>query len=191
MIVVDTLARACSRHIDWNDVTKTTATLAPLQALALQHDLCILCVDHHRKRNGTLADVVDDILGSTAKGAVVDTAWGLYRERGNRHAALRVTGRDIDEREIAVEFDSTTCVWQLASDLRQVAATEAESDIFRALKELKEAHAGPIADYLGKSRPAVIRVLSRLEARGRVVSRKEGRYRLYSLAPAMETGDEV
>ena len=36
--------------------------------------------------------------GSTGKAAVIDTAWGLYKEHSRRGATLKGTGRDMGDR---------------------------------------------------------------------------------------------
>lgn len=110
--------------------------------------------------------------GSTAKAAVIDTAWGLYKEHSRRGATLKVTGRDIDDHELALVFGGPTCCWQLDADARQAAATDAEAEILAALQELKEGDAGLIANYLGnKTRQAVAKVANRMETDGKLVSR--------------------
>ena len=46
--------------------------------------MAIRVVDHHCKPRGASPDRIDDILGSTGKGAVADCIAGLYRERATR-----------------------------------------------------------------------------------------------------------
>ncbi|MDH7489138.1 MAG: AAA family ATPase [Anaerolineae bacterium] len=162
LIIIDTLARSFTSHVDWNDLGRTTGAMAALQDLALNRDLCILCVDHHRKVGPTAADVIDDIVGSTGKSAVVDTAWGLYRKRGERGATLRIAGRDVDEQELALEFDSLTGCWQLLGDAREVASRSAQEEILGILQSLREADASLVAKEAGLARPTARKHLERL-----------------------------
>jgi len=60
--------------------------------------------------SGFDADAIADILGSTGKGAVADSARELYRERGKAGAKLSITGRDIEERTLALTMDHSTGV---------------------------------------------------------------------------------
>ena len=130
-------------------------------------------VDHHKKA-GMVCNVIDDILGSTGKAAVIDTAWGLYKERGKRGATLRVTGRDIKACELALEFDGLRSRWELNQDLRQEEArSTAEQEVYDVLAEAGEADAGVLAQRLGKHRITVRDALKRLEAKGQVASREE------------------
>jgi hypothetical protein len=172
LIVVDTLARAFGRR-DWNDVSDATDALADLQRLALEAECCILCLDHHRK-NMSAPDAVDDILGSTGKAAVADTLLGLYRKRGERGATLRVTGRDVDDAELALEFDPTTFCWQCLGDAREVARTEAQGEVLEALRQFGEegADAAAVGLATGRTRVAARDILERLAAEGKVFRRE-------------------
>ena len=99
LVVIDTLSRALSARRNQNEMAEMIGVLSPLQQLALEHATAILLVDHHSKPKGTNPDPVDDVLGSTAKGAAADCVMGLYRERGKKAAVLRVVGRDLDEEQ--------------------------------------------------------------------------------------------
>jgi hypothetical protein len=171
LVVVDTLARAFSGRVDWNDLGSTTGAMADLQGLAMGNELCILCVDHHRKSGPLLDDVIDDMIGSTGKSAVVDTAWGLYRKRGEHAATLRVVGRDVDEKELAVEFEAQTSCWQLLGDARKVAADAAQAEVLDALETLGEADAGAVAREVGVVRSTARKHLERLCGSGQVDSK--------------------
>ena len=135
LVVVDTLARAIGGRLDWDDVGAVTPLLGGLQQVALARDVCILAIDHHRKP-GMVADVVDDIMGSTGKAAVADTIWGLYRKRGDRGAKLRVTGRDVAECELGVVFDGRTLCWQVEETADGVRAGSVQAEILAALAKL-------------------------------------------------------
>lgn len=192
LIVIDTLARSFTGRVDWNDLGRTTGAMAALQDLALNRDLCVLCVDHHRKVGPMAADVIDDIVGSTGKSAVVDTAWGLYRKRGERGATLRIAGRDVDEQELALEFDPLTGCWQLLGDAREVASRSAQDEILGILQSLREADASLVAREAGLSRPTARKHLERLCETGHVqrmhvVSNGKARI-LYCIKPALSPG---
>jgi RecA-family ATPase len=173
LIIIDTLARSFTSRVDWNDLGGTTGAMGALQSLALDRDLCVLCVDHHRKVGPMTADVIDDILGSTGKSAVVDTAWGLYRKRGEAGATLRVVGRDVDERELALEFRAPTGCWKMLGDARDVAAKSAQDHVLSVLQMLKEGDANTVAREAELSRQTTRKHLERLCATGDVERREE------------------
>lgn len=112
LVVVDTLTRAVTGNTDWDSVGQVTGVMGALQDLAVRHDLCLLLIDHHRKPGINGADLIDDVIGSTAKAAVADTILGLYKQQGKAGATLRVVGRDVDEQELALMWHRDTRCWQ-------------------------------------------------------------------------------
>jgi hypothetical protein len=114
LLVVDTLSRCLTRRQNQNDVGDMTFALSALQHLAFSRSMTILLIDHHTKGNQALdlADPVDDLLGSSGKGAVADAVFGLYRPRGQREVKLLGRGRDFDELSFDLRFDVVTGCWQ-------------------------------------------------------------------------------
>jgi hypothetical protein len=96
--------------LDHDSAGQNTDVWGRLHTLSQATHTDTLVVEHHKK--AFAGDGVSDILGSTAKGAVADTIIGLYRERGKPDARLVVTGRDLEDEELAVRFDPTTAAWQ-------------------------------------------------------------------------------
>jgi hypothetical protein len=127
-----------------------------------------------------MRDVIDDIYGSMGKAAVIDTAWGLYKERGRRGAMLEVTGRDIEPRELAIEFDGSSRGWQRMDDgeleMRtaplRAGPSATEQEVYELLEEMGEGDAGTLAKGLSKDRSNAYRALKRLQAKGYVQSRE-------------------
>jgi len=183
LVVVDTLARACSGRLDWNDTAQTVGILAPLQQMALQYDMCILLIDHHRKPNGANADAVDDVLGSTGKVGTIDTALGFYRKRGEHDCTLRVTGRDVPDAEFALQWDPLMCLWQMVGDARQVRAASVQQAIVGAIRDLGgEATVSEIAVFLGKDKSNISKEVGELLAKGAVkAAPPQGRRQPYVL----------
>jgi hypothetical protein len=145
LVVIDTLARAYDSRVEWNSVGEATAAMAPLQRLAHEHDCCVLTVDHHKKP-GLVSNVVDDILGSTGKAAVIDTAWGLYKDRtpprarggvpAHGSATLRVTGRDLDTCELPLRFSEGGHCWELRPASEARSQVSQEERVAQTLREL-------------------------------------------------------
>ncbi len=171
LVVIDTLARAFDRRTAWNSQSAASSALTALLRLAHEHDCCILTLDHHKKP-GAMRDVIDDIYGSTGKAAVIDTAWGLYKERGRRGAMLGVTGRDIEPRELAIEFDGSSRGWERMCEAQVDVRTAAEQEVYELLEEMGEADAGSLARELGKSRNTVRKTLLRLRDKGQVATKE-------------------
>lgn len=121
---------------DQSDVGEMTQALTPLRGMAHAHNCAVLLVDHHRKTSLADPDAVSDLLGSTAKAAIADSVWGVYRERGKAGAKLAVTGRDIEERTLALTWDRLTGCWQCEGDADELALTERRQEIVEALAEM-------------------------------------------------------
>ncbi|MFN8493994.1 MAG: AAA family ATPase [Caldilineaceae bacterium] len=180
LIIIDTISRALG-HSDQLDQAEMNVALGALQRIALDRNVAILMIDHHKK--AFTGDPIDDFLGATSKGAVLDVAMGIYRERSKRTATLKITGRDIDDQELAVKFDQTTCAWQLEGSADGVRADSVQSDILMALDELGGiATITKIAKWLNKPAPNVAREINELMSKGRIVrgekAGKEVPYRL-------------
>jgi biotin operon repressor len=182
LVIIDTLSRAAT--FDQLDPTISTRVMAGLQRLAIDRGLTVLVIDHHRKRNGFEANVIDDVLGATGKAAVLDAALGLYREHGKREAELVVTGRDLEDTELALEWDGTTCTWQALGLAGEVKAKTRNAEI---LAVLRRSNPDPltgteIASETGYDRGDVNRLLADLETMGFVYRLpKQGRTIPYAL----------
>lgn len=171
LVVIDTLARLYGRAKQ-DDQGDMTALMGDLHHLATTLDICILAVEHHRKTNGFDDNPVDDILGATAKSAVVDAILGLYRERGKRGSVLKVTGRDLEERELSLEFDVLTGCWQCLGDANEVRESSSKKEVLRAIQEIKDsgelATCSRIAKHLNKDVGNINRVISDLVNAGKL-----------------------
>lgn len=114
LVIIDTLSRAFMGINDIDKNQEVTKALAPIQEIGQQLDCTILLIDHHNKgAEGREPNPINDILGSTAKAAVLDTAWGLYREKGKPAANLMITGREVEEQTLSLKKDFVTMAWQL------------------------------------------------------------------------------
>lgn len=172
-VVIDTLSRAFLG--DQLDVAEMTRALTPIQEAAHKHAAAILVIDHHRKGGFGEADAIGDILGSTAKGAMADTAWGLYRERGKAGARLQVVGRDVTEQTLALNFDPVTSAWQCDGDAGALAMTEAREDILAVLEAASEPlGTTEIARAVGVDKGNTYRRLQDLATAGLIVKRGKG-----------------
>ena len=102
LVVIDTITRALGGTADQSDERSMTPVFSALQKVAFDHDCCVLLVDHHRKPSIGGGDVIDDVLGSTTKTGHSDAILGLFKQRGVAGAVLKIVGRDVEERELAL-----------------------------------------------------------------------------------------
>ena len=183
LTVIDTLSRATPGH-DQNDVAAMTEALTPMQELAQRLNTAIVLVDHHNK--SASGDVIADILGSTAKGAMCDTALGLYSDRGQARGRLAVVGRDVIEKNLAITFDPGMCMWESEGNADGLRITPKRQELLDVIEKLGESQAGPIAQVVGRDEANVYRELQGLRKAGLVVPRKDGRKVYYRKGDAFD-----
>jgi predicted transcriptional regulator len=185
LVVIDTLSRALSGRRNQNEVGEMTMVFSRLQHLALEGRAAILLVDHHSKPKGMAPDPIDDLLGSTGKGAAADIVMGLYRKRGERGGTLNVVGRDLEEdKNLALDWDARLRCWQLRGDAAEVVQGTSQADILTAFATLGGmATTTQVAKHLGLDKGNVSREISELANKGRLERlEKEGRAQPYRLA---------
>lgn len=178
LVVIDTLSRAVGG--DQSDVSEMTLALSPLQEMAHAFNCAVVMIDHHRKGFGTNPDAVADILGSTAKGALADCIWGLYRERGKSSAKLAITGRDVEERVLKLSWDGFLGCWHVEGDAFELELTERRQEILSALETLGQARLADIVEAIGQDKSNTYKRLQDLVAAGKVrqLTREEGKRRV-------------
>lgn len=185
LVIIDTLTRIV--RYDQDDITEASVVWGNLQRMASDLQVTILVIDHHRKPGATVRDPVDDLLGSTGKGAIADALLGLYRERGRPGAVLHLTGRDVEERKLALDWDASICCWHLLGDADEISLRDSEQQVLRALEDLGgKAYVEDVARHLGDHKGSVSRALTRLLATGKVKRERSGRRVFYSLEEEVE-----
>lgn len=167
LVIVDTWGRwAASR--DGNDYAEVTAQAAALKSVADQYDISILAVHHTRKAE--VSDYLEATLGSTGLAAAADSTLVLRRGRGNRAATLSVTGRDIEEAEYVLHFDSTTGTWALQGTTAEVQESDARQKIFDLLRESGPMGPKDIANALEKNHSTIKTLVRRMSEDDVIVS---------------------
>ena len=105
---------------------------------------------------------------------IFDVAMGLYRERGADDAVLKVTGRDVEERELSLRFDKPAGLWQCLGDAETVVSGQQEAAVLNAIIKLGSPSHQEIADTLQQDRGNCFRRVQALLERGQV-RRVDGR----------------
>ncbi len=153
LVIIDTLARIQDARTGSDNAYVTDyAVVAPLQELALEMNIAVLLVTHVRKRaalspdNG---DPIEDVSGSMGITGAADVVLVLKRPRQNREATLFLTGRDIEENEIPMEWNPQYGLWTMR-DTEEGPRLSTEQR--RVLKILDEAQAPMnILDIMAKA----------------------------------------
>lgn len=115
LIVIDTLQRIRKVSIDANPYASDYRDIGILKQLADKHRIAILLIHHLRKMNDD--DPMNMISGTTGISGATDSNFVLKKgKRSGNAATLYCVGRDIEYRELQLEFDNTAHLWNLLSD---------------------------------------------------------------------------
>lgn len=115
LVVIDTLQRVRGSGDSGNPYANDYRDIGALKALVDKHRIAILLVHHIRKLKSD--DPMDMISGTNGISGATDTNFVLMKtSRSKSTATLYCTGRDIEYRELNLEFDSETHFWNLLSD---------------------------------------------------------------------------
>lgn len=168
LIIIDTFSRASNGLDDMQDMGEMTRLMGALQRIAIANDIAILLVDHHKKSSGMGANPIDDIIGSTGKAAVCDCALGLYKEQAKGGATLKITGRDVEERDETLSWDSQNSSWKFEGNTWQLRLDSEKGRVYEAIQSLagegKDATTTAISKLTGMHAPNVnncLQVLTR------------------------------
>jgi hypothetical protein len=169
LVIVDTLARfrPPTRGHD-RGFDQDYADLEGLQQLAIRHQVAVLVLHHLRKLDAS--DWVDQVSGTLGLAAAADGLLGLFRARGESEAELKVTGRDLEERELGLRFDAHAGTWVLLGEAATTVAISAERR--QILEALAERPLGPtaLAQRLAKNVSTTKNLLRAMADDGLVVS---------------------
>jgi DNA-binding CsgD family transcriptional regulator len=149
--------------------------LGALKDLADRLNIAIIVIHHLRK--GEVDDPLEAVLGTTAIIGAVDTILVLKRTRGEADATLFVTGREIEDKEVALEFEAGK--WKVIGDAREVAITREEKKVLQALRELGGVASPKEIAELAEMNPNTVKTaLRRLAGENKVKVVDRGKYTL-------------
>lgn len=173
LIIIDTLGRLLP-DIDLNDYGTSSPFFSGFQRLAQDHGMAIMAIHHTRKSGGD--DFVDSVTGSNAWTGVADTVAVLTRGRGTADAFLQMTGRDIDEQDIALRLVRDEG-WQYLGDAEEYRRGAAQQLIVEALRDATEPQSPKdVAALTGLSYSYAKTSLFRMEREGAVHKPARGMY---------------
>jgi hypothetical protein len=160
LVIVDTLARVRPIRSGRGDLYAEDYRIGQdLKALADSHGIAVLVVHHLRKMDSD--DPLELLSGTLGLPGAADSVLVMKRERGKDDATLFVTGRDVEERELAVEWDHAMWEWVHRGSAEEYRRSEARKDILELLeKEDEPLSPREIAEAVGKKDPAVRQLLS-------------------------------
>jgi hypothetical protein len=191
VVVIDTLARVRGkRNRDEDLYSGDSRVTEQLQALAMRRDIAVIIVHHVRKAPGS--DVFETISGSYGITGPADGILVLQRVRGEADATLHITGRDVEERELALSFDSPTGTWKLLGDARHYAQSTERRTILETVTANPGLTPKQIADAAGLKHASVKHLCIRLRDEAKLNSDDTGRYYpVHSVHPTVGSASET
>lgn len=188
LVIVDVLAmfRATSKGREQTQYDADYLAIKSLQALAAERNVAIVVV-HHTRKNAEDSDPFEKVSGTLGLSGAADAT--LILDRDSNGCTLYGRGRDIEEIETAVHFDSVTCRWSALGRAGDVHRSNERALILDALKEATEPLTpGDIAIEAQMKRGNVDRLLSKMVKAGEVLKAKRGKY-VHPARPELLTAD--
>jgi hypothetical protein len=176
LVMIDVLAKFRAPSSGKGIYQQDYALVSRLQELAVRRSITILIVHHTRK--GASDDPVEEISGTLGLGGGVDAF--LVLKRTGSGATLTGRGRDIEDVDLAVQFNRETCQWTI---LGAAAEVRLSNERGRVLNVLEEADDGlSVTEIMSiahlKSRGAADVLLSNMAKQGQIERVKRGVYGL-------------
>ena len=114
LIVIDTLQKVREARTD-STYARDYADLARLKELADRCRTIVLLVHHLRKQYDS--DPLNRVSGTAGMSGAADGTFILQREdRSSNYGTLFCTGRDIESKELKLQFDPMSHIWECRED---------------------------------------------------------------------------
>jgi RecA-family ATPase len=181
LVIIDTLAkirlpqrgRESIYDYDYQSVQE-------IKRIANEHRVCVLVLHHTRKSESE--DAMEMISGSFGLSGAIDGALVLKRDRGKADAALHITGREIEEKELALQFKFP--LWNLLGNAQEIRLSQERQAIISILREAEEALSPKevheiLASQMGikRSYANIKQLLYKMQNDGEVKSVERGKYK--------------
>ncbi len=185
-VIIDTLGKIRSRgQSRGTPYDRDYSDVSAFKKIADQFAVAIVLVHHLRK--ATADDYLDLVSGTTGITGAADTVAVLRRERMSSDASLFISGRDIEEQDLALHFDPSSCSWTILGQAEEYRLSKERQDILNVLKSAGRSwKLNEIATALGKKAPVVHKLLAGLIAAGFVEQPNYGHYKLHENSEDMQ-----
>jgi len=179
LLVIDTLGMIKPPTSNKNAYEEDVKSMAPLREMAKKYGISLVLVTHVRKTEAN--DTFDEVHGSVGLTGTADGTIKLNRERISKTATMDITGRDIQEVSMALNFNEDTFKWEVVGDADAVELTNEQKRIAEVLEESPEGQTPTqIGNILGKSRGSVSNILRRMMKEG-MVNNDGGKYKMNTI----------
>ena len=141
LVIVDTLQKIRQLGRENYSYAGDYATMSKLKGLADRHGITVLLVHHTRKMQSD--DPMDRISGTNGIGGAADGMLVLQkRSRIGSEAVLTLTGRDMADQELKLDFDREAKLWRLLEGGEKTPEQERTERMVLSCKSLLEQNGG-------------------------------------------------
>jgi hypothetical protein len=178
LVIIDTFAKM--RASPSRDDTLYLADYAAVEQLkAIADDYAVAVVVVHHERKAAASDHLDRVSGSTGLTGAADTILTLGRERVAVDAILAITGRDVDEDEIALALDKATMRWAAKGPAADYRMGQERRAVVDAMSQLgRPATPSEVAALLGRERRGVNKLMLTMATQGQLEWLPDKKYQL-------------
>jgi hypothetical protein len=180
LIVIDTLKRIRPKErFNARLYDGDYDALSPIADLARKFGVSILVVHHTRKADSE--DPLDLVSGSLGLTGAADGVLVLKRTRGQADAVLHATGRDFEDKELALRWDADLTGWIVMGDAQEYQMSNGRReviDLFRA--QQKPLTPKAVSEILGRDRNSTKKLLWSMSKDGDLRADNRGQYSLSS-----------
>lgn len=172
LVVIDVLQRVKPPgNANQNAYESDYSTLSGLQRWATAHGIAVVAL-HHTKKGGA-DDPLEALSGSNGMSACAHTT--LVLDKDQNGVTLYVRGRDVEEKESAMNF--TSGLWSIIGEATDVRRSDERSRIIDAV-EKASVPIGPseIADITGMKNSNVRKLLHGMASTGQLGKSGRGKY---------------
>jgi hypothetical protein len=148
--------------------------------LATERGVPIVALYHTRKAEA--ADFVETVQGTFGTASAADTIVVVKRSRGQADATLYVTGRDVEERELALRFSPAAGTWALLGDATEYNLGETRRMIVEAVRAHGSLTPKQLTELTEIAYENARQTMRRMATDGQLVG-DQGSYRLPPQAP--------
>lgn len=191
LLIVDVWNRFCpAQRTNGNAYNHDAEAMSEVKRFVEKRGITALVV-HHTRKPGMKEpeDFVHEISGTMGLSGTADGIMVLVRHRQDSKAELHVTGRDVTEQQLILEFDVLSLTWKSIGTAEQHVGGQVQTKVITYLRGLGEvgAFTNDIAEAIEEKPDSVRKALGRLQKEK--IIRKKGNCWMY---PGDEPcGDEL
>lgn len=176
LIVIDVFARvrgAAPPNISTYDADYLAASR--IKAIADHYSVPVIVVHHTRKARGE--DFLDEVSGTQGIAGAADAVLVLKRLRGKADGMLQVTGRDVEEAQLGLEFSPEHGRWSVMDEpAEELVLGDTRGAVLRYIRDHPGARPKQISEDTGMHIELAKKTARRMSDDGQLDTDGQGRY---------------